>query len=78
VVVFRDVIMYTVQSTQSLHLKVKCRLQLKCDGTRQTGVERGNCRMQFVARTLDTTLEYGVYSITTADVHTSAPSNRLN
>ena len=39
---------------------------------------RGNWRMQWVASTLHTTSEHGVSSITTADAHTSAASNRLN
>ena len=38
---------------------------------------RGNWRMQWVASTLHTTSEHGVYSITTADAHTSAASSRL-
>jgi hypothetical protein len=37
-----------------------------------------NCRMEWVASTLHTTSEHGVSSITTADAHTSAASNRLN
>jgi hypothetical protein len=39
---------------------------------------RGNWRMDWVARTLYTTSELGVSSITTVDVHTSAASSRLN
>jgi len=39
---------------------------------------RGNWRMEWVASTLHTTLEHGVSSITTADVHTSAASSRVN
>jgi len=34
--------------------------------------------MEWVASTLHTTSELGVSSITTADAHTSAASNRLN
>jgi hypothetical protein len=34
--------------------------------------------MEWVASTLHTTSEHGVSSITTADVHTSAASSRLN
>jgi len=34
--------------------------------------------MEWVATTLHTTSEHGVYSITTADAHTSAASSRLN
>jgi hypothetical protein len=39
---------------------------------------RGSWRMEWVARTLHTTSEHGVSSITTADAHTSAASSRLN
>ena len=46
--------------------------------THGRGSEGGNWRMQWVASTLHTTSEHGVSSITTADEHTSAASNRLN
>jgi len=42
------------------------------------GKWRRNWRMQWVASTLHTTSEHGVFSITTADAHTSAASSRLN
>ena len=42
------------------------------------GKWRWNWRMEWVASTLHTTSEHGVSSITTADVHTSAASSRLN
>jgi len=42
------------------------------------GKWRGNWWMEWVASTLHTTLEHGVSSITTADVHTPAASGRLN
>ena len=55
---------------------------MKCDGSRWlTGGGwkwRGNWRMEWVASTLHTTSELGVYSITTANAHTSAASSRLN
>jgi hypothetical protein len=56
------------------------RVQLKCDGTRwhTEGEVKGNRRMEWVASTLHTTSEHGVSSITTANVHTSAASSRLN
>jgi hypothetical protein len=38
----------------------------------------GNCRMEWAASTLHTTLEHGVSSITIADAHTSAATSRLN
>ena len=61
-------------------LRIIGRVQLKCDGTRwHTGGEvKGNWQMQWVASTLHTTSEHGVSNITTADVHTSAASSRLN
>jgi hypothetical protein len=57
-----------------------CWVQLKCDGTwwRREGKWRGNWRMGWVASTLHTTSERGVFSINTADAHTSAASSRLN
>jgi len=39
---------------------------------------RGNWQKEWVASTLHTTAEYSVSSITTADVHTSDASSRLN
>ena len=56
------------------------RLQLKCDGTRWRRARnwRGNRPMEWVASTLHTTSEHGVSSITTADAHISAASNRVN
>jgi hypothetical protein len=42
------------------------------------GKWRGNWRMDWVARTLHTTSEHGVPSITIADAHTSAASSWLN
>ena len=39
---------------------------------------RGNWRMEWVASTLQATLEHGISSVTTADAHTSAASSRLN
>jgi hypothetical protein len=36
---------------------------------------RGNWRMEWVASTLHNTSEHGVFSITTADAHTSAASS---
>jgi hypothetical protein len=55
-------------------------VQLKCDGTRwRTGGEvKGKLANGGVANTLHTTSERGVSSITTADAHMSAASNRLN
>ena len=39
---------------------------------------RGNWQMEWVASTLHTTPEHGLYDITTADAYTSAASSRLN
>jgi len=47
-------------------------------GDAREGKWRGNWRMEWVASTLHSTSEHGVYSITTADAHTSAASSRLN
>jgi len=47
-------------------------------GDARKGKWRGNLRMEWVASTLHTTSDHGVSSITTADVHTSAASSRLN
>jgi len=46
-------------------------------GDAREGKWRGNWRMEWVASTLHTTSEHGVYSITTADAHTSTASSRL-
>ena len=43
-------------------------------GDAQEGKWRGNWQMEWVARTLHTTSEHGVSSITTADAHTAASS----
>jgi hypothetical protein len=66
-------ILRSVQLVWSIFI-LTCRLQLKCDGTRR----RGNWRMDWVASTLHTTSEHGVFSITTAGAHTEAASNLLN
>ena len=47
-------------------------------GDAREGKWRGKWRMEWVANTLHTTLEHGVSSITTANVHASAVSSRLN
>jgi len=47
-------------------------------GDAREGKWTGNWRMEWVARTLHTTSEHGVSSITTADAHTSAASSPLN
>jgi len=47
-------------------------------GEAREGKWRGNWRMDWIASTLDITSELSVQSITTADVHNSASSSRLN
>jgi len=47
-------------------------------GDAREGKWRGNWQMEWVASTLHTTSEHGVFSITTADAHTSAASSWLN
>jgi hypothetical protein len=46
-------------------------------GDAREAKRRGNWRMEWVASTVHTTSEHGVFSITTADAHTSAASSRL-
>ena len=68
------------EGAKGIHVTPRCRVQLKCDGTRwRTGVsEGGNWRMEWVDSTLHTTSEHGVPSITTADAHTTAVSGQVN
>jgi len=47
-------------------------------GDARKGKWRGNWWMGWVASTLQTTSEHGVFRITIADAHTSAASSRLN
>jgi len=47
-------------------------------GDTREGKWRGDWRMEWVASTLHTTAEHGIFSITTADAHTSAANIRLN
>ena len=59
----------------------RCRVQLKCDGTCRRTVGGGVKRKLangVGSQSLHTTSEHGVYSIITADAHTSAASSRLN
>ena len=61
-----------------VRLKVECSWNVMAHGDAREGKWRGNWWMEWVASTLHTTSEHGVYSITTADAHTSAASSRLN
>jgi len=47
-------------------------------GDTREGKWRGNWWMEWVASTLHTTSEHGVFSVTTGDAHNSAASSRLN
>ena len=47
-------------------------------GDAREGKLRGNWRVEWVVSTLHNTSEHGVFSITTANAHTSAASSRLN
>jgi len=47
-------------------------------GDAREGKWKGNWRMEWVASTLHTISEHGVFTITTAEAHTSAASSRLN
>jgi len=58
--------------------KRDCSWNVMAHGDAREEMWRGNWRMQWVSSTLHTTSEHGVASITTADAHTSAASNRLN
>jgi hypothetical protein len=55
-----------------------CRVHLKRDGTRWRTGGKLKGKLANGVGTLHTTSEHGVSSITTADAHTSAASNRLN
>jgi hypothetical protein len=57
---------------------VETRWNVMEHGDARKGKWRGNWRMQWVASTLNTTSEHGVYSITTAEAHTSAATSPLN
>jgi len=60
------------------HINVDSSWNVMAHGDAREGKWRGNWRMVWVASTLHTTSEHGVSSITTADEHISATSNRLN
>jgi len=63
------------------YLKVDSSWNVMAHGDAREGNPRGNWRMECVASTLHTSSEHGVSSIntiTTADVHTSAASSRMN
>jgi hypothetical protein len=57
---------------------VDCVWNVMAHGDAREGKWMGNWRMEWVASTLHTTSEIGVFSITTADAHTSVARSRLN
>jgi hypothetical protein len=59
-------------------VKAESSWNVMAHGDAWEGNWRGNWRMEWVARTLHTTSEHGVSSITTTNAHTSAASRRLN
>ena len=64
--------------SQHSYCSIESSWNVMAHGDEGEGKWRGNWRMKWVACTLHTTSEYGVFSITTADAHTSAASSRLN
>jgi len=57
---------------------IESRWNLMAHGDAREGKWRGNWRMEWVSSILHTTSEHGISSITTADMHTSTASSRLN
>ena len=73
--------LFLLRSVQTIRLpirQVESGWNVIVHGDAREGKWRGNWRMGWVASTLHTTSEHGVSSITTADVHTTAASSRLN
>ena len=75
--VFHQQIGLKIQEHETSEIAVS-NWNVMAQGDAREGKWRGNWRMEWVACTLHTTLERDVYSITTADAHTSAASSRLN
>ena len=71
---FRPVVM----NLQAFSFVLESSWNVMAHGDARVGKWGGNCGMESVASTLHITSEHGVSSITTADAHTSAASNRLN
>jgi hypothetical protein len=79
---FRNLILFT-EATDSLlcfqvSVIVESSWNVIAHGDAWEGKWRANWRVEWVASTLHTTSEHGVFSITTADAHTSAASSWLN
>ena len=68
----------SLRPTQPSLLLLQSSWNVVAHGDVREGKWRGNWQMESVASTLHTTSEHGVSSFTTADVHTSAASSRLN
>ena len=66
------------RSPSTHKMKVESSWNVMAHDDAREGKWRGKWWMEWVASTLHTTKEHGVCSITTADAHTSAASNRLN
>ena len=64
--------------TQTSNSKAESGWNVMAHGDVREGKWKGNWRMEWVAGTLRTTSEHGVFSITTADAHNSAASCRQN
>jgi hypothetical protein len=67
-----------IKDPPECEIKVDSSWNVMAHGDAREEKWRGNWRMEWVDSTLHTTSEHGVSSITTADVHTSAASSRLN
>ena len=70
--------MFGIQGFIFTKMVVDSSWNVMAHGNAREGKWRWNFRIEWVASTLHTTLEHGVYSITTADAHTSAASSGLN
>ena len=66
-----------MQQVSLKHWNIDSSLNVMSHGDAWEVKWRGNWRREWVARTLHTTSEHGVSSITTADAHSSAASSRL-
>jgi hypothetical protein len=73
-----ELLVHCHKMQKPLYPFVDCSWNVMAHGDAQEGKWRGNWRMEWVASTLHATSEHGVSSITTAVVHTSAASSRLN
>jgi hypothetical protein len=70
--------MTAMQTSELGAILVESSWNVMAHGDAREGKWRWNWRIEWRASTLNTTSEHGASSITTAHVHTSAASNRLN